>query len=336
MTLYPLVAIWYTLNKVGSIVGSSVQLGFNIGNSQKGAISPETYLILIALQCLGLPMALLVSPIHKLIRTDGTQPIRAPRTTITGGFKSFWRVCKRPEIAALVPLFITSHWANTYEGNYLTTYFTVRGRSLSAFIVTWIGIITNLLFGWILDNTLLIRRRSVRAKLSWLLVFATFSATYIYNIVLQVDYDSAKPTPTFDITTPGFGRAVAVYCLFNVASNAFPIWGYWVLSSFDDSIENITYSTSLLRTGESLASAISYGLGASKNVSLLTNLLIAAVLFWVSVPTTTWSTWKVTDVDVGVGVRVDGDEDASGGGSTSGGGDGVKQVGEVTKDVSQK
>ena len=77
--------------------------------------------------------------------------------------------------------------------------------------------------------------------------------------------------------------------------NAFAVCGYWVLGTFDQNIENLTFSTALLRGGKSLASTITHGLGASKDVSLLTNIIIATALFWASVPTTASGTWQVKD-----------------------------------------
>ncbi|KAJ5852182.1 uncharacterized protein N7529_011567 [Penicillium soppii] len=284
-------AIWFGLNKIGTIIASSIELALNLGNDQQGSISSETYLILIALQCLGLPLALLISPIDKLIRKDGTKPARPERTTFAEGFRRFWRVMKRPEIAALVPIFLTSQWAQTYEGNYLTEYFTVRARALAAFIITLVGLGVNIIFGWFLDYDRL--SRSTRARVGWIILVITYTITYIYNLVLEAEYE--KISPIFDIETPGFARAVAVYCVFFVPYNAFAVWGYWILGCFDDKIENLTFSTAVLRSGESFASTISYALGASKSVSLLKNILVASVLFWAAIPTTTWSVWQVTE-----------------------------------------
>ncbi|KAL2840069.1 hypothetical protein BJY01DRAFT_257501 [Aspergillus pseudoustus] len=288
-------AIWFSLGKIGSIIASSIQLGLNIGNSNQGSVSSTTYLVLIALQCLGLPLSLLLSPVNKLIRRDGTKPTRPPRTTFLEGLRRFWHVLKRPEIAALVPIFLTSQWAQTYEGNYLTTYFTVRARALAGFIVTFIGLFVNILFGWFLDLESL--SRPTRAKIGWIVLAATYTATYIYNIVLEKSYESSSSTPVFDIDSPGFGRALAVYCLFFVPYNGFSVWGYWVLSCFDTELENLTFSAAVLRSSESLASTISYALGASRRVTLLQNLLVAAVLFWASVGPTTWATWRVREAE---------------------------------------
>ncbi|KAL4958876.1 uncharacterized protein BDV14DRAFT_207297 [Aspergillus stella-maris] len=235
--------------------------------SRKGlhcSVSSSTYLVLIALQCLGFPLSLLISPVNKLIQRDGTKPTRSPRTTFLE-----------------VPIFLTSQWAQTYEGNYLTIYFTVRARALAGFIVTFIGLFVNIIFGWFLDLESL--------------SLATYTATYIYNIVLEKFYEN--PNPVFDIDSPDLGSAVAVYCLFFVPYNAFSVWGYWVLSCFDTELENLTFSAAVLRSSESLASTISYALGASRRVSLLQNIIVAVVLFWASV-VPTWATWKVREAKV--------------------------------------
>lgn len=287
------VAIWFGLNKIGTIIASSIELSLNLGNDQQGSISSETYLILIGLQCLGLPLALLISPIGKLIRSDGTKPEIPERTTFAEGFRRFWRIMKRPEIAALIPIFLTSQWAQTYEGNYLTTYFTVRSRALASFIITFLGLFVNIIFGWFLDYDRL--SRATRARAGWIILVVAYTVTYIYNLVLEAEYGKQNPSPVFDIETPGFARAVAVYCVFFIPYNAFAVWGYWILGCFDHKIENLTFSTAILRSGESLASTISYALGASQSVSLLKNLLVASVLFWAAIPTTTWSVWQVKE-----------------------------------------
>jgi hypothetical protein len=56
------VAIWLTLNKLGSVIAGAIQLALNAKTNTKGSISPQTYLVLVALQCLGLPLSLLISP----------------------------------------------------------------------------------------------------------------------------------------------------------------------------------------------------------------------------------------------------------------------------------
>ena len=90
--------IWLGLRELGQLIGSSIQLSLNSKAGQKGAVGYSTYLVLIALQCLGLPLALLVSPPEKVIRPDGT---RLPNIrnwtslTLKEQFKKWWQLLKR-------------------------------------------------------------------------------------------------------------------------------------------------------------------------------------------------------------------------------------------------
>jgi hypothetical protein len=111
------------LNKLGSVISSAIQLGLNAHGSEKGSISPKTYLVLVALQCLGLPLALLISPPEKLIREDGKKPtFGTKKVTWKGQAKAFGKLFKRKEIVLLLPIFITEQWGQTYNGTYYPTY----------------------------------------------------------------------------------------------------------------------------------------------------------------------------------------------------------------------
>lgn len=70
---------------------------------------------------------------------------------------------------------------------------------------------------------------------------------------------------------------------------------YWILGTLNTDVDTLALTSALLRGGESLGSAFSYGVGASKSASLLTNLIVAATVFWVSVPPTTWSMVSLRD-----------------------------------------
>jgi hypothetical protein len=61
------------LRELGQLIGASIQLSLNIKQNKRGKVGYSTYLVLIGLQCLGLPLALLLSPPEKVIRPDGTK-----------------------------------------------------------------------------------------------------------------------------------------------------------------------------------------------------------------------------------------------------------------------
>ncbi|KAH7062186.1 major facilitator superfamily domain-containing protein [Macrophomina phaseolina] len=289
------ISIWMALGKLGSIIGTAIQLAINKDGDQAGAIAPKTYLVLVALQCLGLPLALLISPPGKLIRKDGKHPSFSNQNK---DFKTqalaFLRIFKRKEVLLLIPAFITAQWGATYQGNYLAAYFTVRARALAGFLVAVTGALTDLLTGWWLDTKRL--RRTTQARWSWLFTLALFTGIWAWNIAVQVRW--AEESPVIDWSSSNFGAGVV------------GVWLYWALGSFDTEADTIALSMGILRSGESAGQAFAYAVGSVKSASLMTNLVVAVVTFYVAVPFTTWAAFLVRDRAPG-----EGEEDASSSGT---------------------
>lgn len=204
------------LNKLGSLIGNAIQLGLNIHNADKGSVSPKTYLVLIGLSCAGLPLALTVAPADKLVRKDGSKPTFSSeeRVSIKDGFRGLWKACRQRYMLMLLPIFITVRWSQTYQGNYLTEYFSVRGRTLAGFIQTIVGTLATLLWGWFLDRQKILKSRKVLALSGWLIMLAVFIPQWVLNFVMQKQLQSQDPTPSLDIYDPGYGKAITAYCLF--------------------------------------------------------------------------------------------------------------------------
>ncbi|KAF4309865.1 MFS general substrate transporter [Botryosphaeria dothidea] len=286
------ISIWMALGKLGSIIGTAIQLAINKDGDQTGAIAPKTYLVLVALQCLGLPLAFLISPPHKLIREDGKTPTFSAQSK---DFKTqtlaFLRLFKRKEVILLIPAFITAQWGVTYQGNYLTAYFTVRARALAGFLIAVTGALTNLLTGWWLDTKYL--RRTTQARWSWFFTLALFTGTWIWNIVVQVRW--AEKNPEIDWNSSNFGAGVGIYIIYRIAYEIIGVWLYWALGSFDTEADTIALSMGILRSGESAGQAFAYAVGSVKSASLMTNLIVAVVTFYVAVPFTTWAAFLVRD-----------------------------------------
>ncbi|KAB2570477.1 putative membrane protein [Lasiodiplodia theobromae] len=285
-------SIWMALGKLGSIIGTAIQLALNASGDTTGAIAPKTYLILIALQCLGLPLALLLSPPHKLIRTDGKQPhFSSTAKDFRTQTRAFLRIFKRKEVALLIPAFVTAQWGVTYQGNYLAAYFTVRARALAGFAIAVVGALANVLTGWWLDTKRL--RRSTQARWSWGFTLALFTGTWVWNVVVQERW--ARESPVIDWTSGNFGAGVGIYIIYRIAYEVVGVWLYWALGSFDTEADTIALSMGILRSAESLGQAFAYAVGSVRSASLMTNLIVAIVTFYVAAPFTTWAAFLVQD-----------------------------------------
>jgi hypothetical protein len=122
LTVFPGAAgIWLGLRELGQLIGASIQLSMNVGSSSRGKVGYTTYLVLISLQCLGLPLAFLISPPEKVIRSDGSRGRKvAQNTTLKEEARKTWKLMKRKEMFLLVPILIGFQWNSTYLGIYMT------------------------------------------------------------------------------------------------------------------------------------------------------------------------------------------------------------------------
>ncbi|WYZ34590.1 hypothetical protein EsH8_I_000866 [Colletotrichum jinshuiense] len=287
------ISIWMALGKLGSIIATAIQLAINKDSDTTGSISPSTYLVLVAIQCLGLPLSLLLSPPDKLVRKDGRKPVFAnSQRTFKSQLSGFLAQFRRREVLLLIPAFVTAQWGVTYQGNYMAAYFTVRARTLSGFIIAVVGAISNVLAGWWLDTRHL--RRTTQARWSWYFLLALFTLVWIWNLVVQERW--AKHSPgAIDWSSSSFGEGLAIFVLYRIAYETVGVWLYWTLGTFDVEADTIALSMGVLRSGESLGSALAYAVGSVRSASLMTNLIISVVVFYVGAPATTWAALLVKD-----------------------------------------
>ncbi|OQE17537.1 hypothetical protein PENSTE_c020G04025 [Penicillium steckii] len=148
------IATWFTFRNFGNIIGGAVALGINHNVNQQGQVGYQTYLAFIAIQCLGLPIELLLSNPENVKRDDNTK-IEAPRNIHwRDELQAMRRLATSKSILLLVPLFWYFGWIQAYPGTYLATYFTVRFRSLGSFMnavvgtfATWLGVHSSICAG---------------------------------------------------------------------------------------------------------------------------------------------------------------------------------------------
>lgn len=205
--------IWLGLRELGQLIGSSIQLSLNHKSATAGKVGYNTYLVLIGLQCLGLPLALLVSPPGKAIRSDGT---RVPDTTkakrFTTELRKIWKMLRRKEILLLIPVLTTFNWNNTYQGIYLVRYFSVRARTLGSLTSGIAATIADLFWGWFLDWRVFSRPKA--ARITWIVFSVIMLSLFAWQVSNQYKYQNSPTKVTIDWLSPEFGRAFAVNVLF--------------------------------------------------------------------------------------------------------------------------
>ena len=112
-----MLSIWVWWRTIGPIIGGAIVLALNHKNGQRGHVgtgtllfylfrpfpdlqndSVDTYIIFIALQCLSVPVALLLSQPEKVEREDGTTVQPQPQVSFKQTFIDLARCLKRREV----------------------------------------------------------------------------------------------------------------------------------------------------------------------------------------------------------------------------------------------
>ncbi|KAJ4262958.1 hypothetical protein NW762_006571 [Fusarium torreyae] len=285
--------IWLGLRELGQLIGSSIQLSLNVGSGKRGRVGYTTYLVLIALQCLGLPLALLISPPNKVIRADGSK-IPAPQTkrSIKEQCKRWGALLRRKQFFLLIPILVGFNWNSTYLGIYLVNYFSVRARALASLTSGVAATAANIFWGWFFD--LKYFSRPQLARFTWVFLAVTMTALFGWQFAMELEYRNANPAVTLDWDLPGFGRGFAVQVLLRFMNESHYMFVYWIIGTFFEDVETLTLAVGLVRSFESLGSCLAFGVGAAK-VPSLTNLIVAFVMFCISLPSTSFAVFLVPE-----------------------------------------
>ncbi|KAM5529570.1 hypothetical protein FOXYSP1_17414 [Fusarium oxysporum f. sp. phaseoli] len=107
--------IWATAEAVGPIIGGAINLGTNVKRNYVGQVSDTTYIIFMVM-CLGLPIALCLSPASKVWRKDGTLVIVDKQQSWAKEFKMIFELFLTRRILMLLPAFFVSYFFVAFQG----------------------------------------------------------------------------------------------------------------------------------------------------------------------------------------------------------------------------
>lgn len=129
---------------------------------------------------------------------------------------------------------------------------------------------------------------SAKSKVVYLGILILVTGSWIWNAVVEADLSARSEPPSLDLGDGGFfNSAFAVYMLFKLFYEAMQTYLYWLLGAKRGTQENgaVSRMTGIMRSWESIGSAIAYGIGAT-NVSDLNQMIIAFALWAFTVPFT--------------------------------------------------
>ncbi|KAI9050053.1 hypothetical protein LZ554_006198 [Drepanopeziza brunnea f. sp. 'monogermtubi'] len=258
-------AVWQTAKAAGPIVGGAINLGLNAGRSTAGSVGSNTYIVFIVIMCLGLPIALTLSPASKVWRKNGSRVIIHSQPNLAAEFKGVWaQFCSR-RIMLLLPAFFISYFYLGYNSTFLTQYFTVRSRAFSSFFTNFAGIFSSFLIAGLLDRQSI--NIKTRAKVAFTCIVTIVVGTWIWASILLKQFEDAPETPVFDWFTGGFGKSYALVFFWAFGGQAFQQFLYWLVGQYATDISTLSYVTGILRGVEALGQTVAWAMQTVPNAN---------------------------------------------------------------------
>lgn len=197
------------MQNLGGCVGAAVSLGLNIDRNYNGGVSRGTYIVFMLLMALG-PIFGAMLPASKHVRRRDSKPVVVKKQpNIFREFVTLKLLLKAPAVLALIPLMIYVQWVLSYQWQFNYAYFTVRARALNSFVFYFLGLISSLGIGQVLDTPLLDRRN--RAKVGFIISTLFGAAAWILAEVTQMRY--SKTRPSLDFVDERYGLGAATFAL---------------------------------------------------------------------------------------------------------------------------
>ncbi|KAL2849745.1 major facilitator superfamily domain-containing protein [Aspergillus pseudodeflectus] len=259
-------AIWQTAKAAGPIVGGAINLGLNAQKSTTGSVSAGTYIVFIVIMCLGLPIALLLSPAHKVQRKDRTLVMVHKQPTWAAEFKAAISLLASRRVLLLLPSFFISYFYNGFQSTWLTTYFTVRSRAFSSFFTNFAGIASSFLIAALLDRQSI--HIKTRARIAFCSIILVLVGTWIWASILQYDfYYGSERNPVFDWFKGGFGKSYALVFFWTFGGQAFQQFLYWLVGQYATDISSLSYHCGILRGFEALGQTVAWAMQSEGNAN---------------------------------------------------------------------
>ncbi|KAK8846878.1 hypothetical protein IAR55_005968 [Kwoniella newhampshirensis] len=255
-------AIWVGSRNLGQLVGGSISLARNAKRAAAGAIATSTYLIFVAIEAVGFPVSFLISPPHKVRRSDGVPIVLAAKQPWKIEFLNLARAIVAPRMLLLMPIGFYSYFYGGVLSTYLTNHFSVRARALSSFIVPSGIIVFTALYGrFILDNKRWTQRR--RAQIGFVVFMVPSLASFGWLCANQAKFMHTKTSTKYDWNASGWANAYIPFYIMQVCGYLCQTFIYWLISCFTTDVAGNARNGGIFRCVEAVGQAVSYGINSN-------------------------------------------------------------------------
>ncbi|GAM34500.1 hypothetical protein TCE0_015f02123 [Talaromyces pinophilus] len=303
--------IWSAMRNTGSIIGGAINFSTNYTSSGAGGIAWSTYLIFVGFECTGVIWAFLLSPTHKVRRSDGSKIATSANISWKAEVVALWKHVQRKKTwLVFIPAFYSFFYGGTF-GTYLSLHFSVRARALSSLITPSITIPMVIAYGKLLD----MKRWSQihRAWISFAIWVIPQAGCFIWIGIEYSKYGATKTAFDYVLQRSQWAEAYLPYLFIFSTGYLCQLSLYWILGTFSTDVKASARTGGLFRAFETLGQTVSYAINSHSsadprkafyvNCAMLILTIPCMVLIISMVPETPAN--HDVDVDVDVPVIVD-------------------------------
>ncbi|KAH1511936.1 hypothetical protein KXX06_005838, partial [Aspergillus fumigatus] len=257
-------------------------------------VSDGTYIGFIILMFIGALLALCLCNASDIIRPDGSRVILMKHPSWQSELLGLWETLRfEPFVVLLFPMFFSSNWFYVYQQNSVNgAHFGTRTKALNSLLYFLAQILAAVIWGYLLDIKRV--RRSVRAKITWVvlfvLTFAIWGGGYAYEKTYTRESVNPKLNPDFvptDWETPGYVGPMFLYLFYGFYDAAWQASVYWFMGALSNSGRRSANYVGFYKGIQSCGAAIVNNLDARKlsyEKEFISNWVLLSVSLVVAAP----------------------------------------------------
>lgn len=255
---------WIIFN-AGGVCNSFFIFVTNI-HSETITASASTFWVFIIVMLVGVGCILLLQPLNKVIRPDGSSIELAPEPAVMPEIIGMMKLFMDPRAVALIPLFLYTNWCYNYQFQVFNSpLFTTPTQGLNNVFYWGAQMLAAWLLGLYHDSD---RPPRTRAYVSLAFIGAICLATWMGGVVANYQYGLAKcpENPvTHAVVCPDqiaythFGTWILpllLYTMWGACDALVQCWSYWILGQLSDKPEILSRYSGWYKTWNSLGSAV--------------------------------------------------------------------------------
>ncbi|KAF7527319.1 hypothetical protein G7054_g10525 [Neopestalotiopsis clavispora] len=272
------ITTWVAFKELGSVISASINLGLSAKDNKSGHVGYDVYYVTIAIMCLGLPIALLISPTKNVFHRDGTpvtDKTTSEKTSYKEQYSQLFSQFKRKDVLLFIPYACFAYFYYSFAHTYVTKHFSVRGRALVSLLTAVASVIGSALVAIVSDISGLKKRGStMKLFLATVLILVLCAASWGYFA-----YNALRPPAhKLDWLDPGYGKTAASVALLFLAMQSAQTYLYWNASQVSETFEDNAHLAGVVRGIESLGQSVAYGINASKTAAVVSVSINLALL----------------------------------------------------------